>query len=190
MPRNEDGEFELVLGNKQLLSVFFLVVVLLGVFFTMGYIVGRNSAPLTASDQSPAHKEPVRAEPAASTPAATEPAAREPEPKSEEPVPVAAAKPRAEEKKPAAAPPPVGPSGLHEPQSGETYLQVLATARTEADLVAESLRKKGYAAHVTTSPSPTLFRVIVGPFSDTGELSKSREGLVTAGFQKPIVRKY
>ena len=42
MPKNEDGEFELILGNRQLLSVFFIVVVLLGVFFTMGYIVGRT----------------------------------------------------------------------------------------------------------------------------------------------------
>src|SRR5580698_8717832 len=45
MPKNEDGEFELILANRQLLSVFFIVVVLLGVFFTMGYIVGRNSGP-------------------------------------------------------------------------------------------------------------------------------------------------
>jgi hypothetical protein len=45
VPKNEDGEFELILGNRQLLSVFFIVVILLGVFFTMGYIVGRNSAP-------------------------------------------------------------------------------------------------------------------------------------------------
>ena len=43
MPRNDDGEMELVLGNKQLLSVLFILVVLLGVFFTMGYIVGRNN---------------------------------------------------------------------------------------------------------------------------------------------------
>ena len=48
MPKNEDGEFELILGNRQLLSVFFIVVVLLGVFFTMGYIVGRNSLLATA----------------------------------------------------------------------------------------------------------------------------------------------
>ena len=51
MARNEEGEFELVLGNRQLLSVFFIVVVLLGVFFTMGYIVGRNSAPVVAEVQ-------------------------------------------------------------------------------------------------------------------------------------------
>ena len=48
MPKNEDGEFELILGNRQLLSVFFIVVILLGVFFTMGYIVGRNSGTATA----------------------------------------------------------------------------------------------------------------------------------------------
>lgn len=45
MPKNEDGEFELTLGNRQLLSMFFVVVVLLAVFFVMGYIVGRNSTP-------------------------------------------------------------------------------------------------------------------------------------------------
>lgn len=44
MPKNDEGEFELVLGNRQLISVFVIVVVLLGVFFSMGYIVGRNSS--------------------------------------------------------------------------------------------------------------------------------------------------
>ena len=39
---NEDGEFELVLGNKQLFSVFFVVAVLFGVCFLMGYTVGKN----------------------------------------------------------------------------------------------------------------------------------------------------
>ena len=33
----------MVLGNRQLLSIFFIVVILLGVFFTMGYVMGRNS---------------------------------------------------------------------------------------------------------------------------------------------------
>src|SRR5437879_4437037 len=56
MPRNEEGEFELVLGNRQLLSGFFIVVILFGVFFTMGYIVGRASSPatLTTASSTPA----------------------------------------------------------------------------------------------------------------------------------------
>src|SRR5437764_12272500 len=39
-----EGEKELVLGNKQLISLFFVVVALCGVFFAMGYLVGVNSA--------------------------------------------------------------------------------------------------------------------------------------------------
>src|SRR5215472_7939257 len=45
MAKNETGEFELVLGNRQLLSGFAVVAILFGVFFAMGYIVGRNSTP-------------------------------------------------------------------------------------------------------------------------------------------------
>lgn len=56
MARNEEGEFELVLGNKQLLSVFFILVVLLGVFFTMGYIVGRNNPSMEAVNLALARK--------------------------------------------------------------------------------------------------------------------------------------
>ena len=72
MPKNEDGEFELILGNRQLLSVFFIVVILLGVFFTMGYIVGRNSGTVTA-ELTPAPSVDAR-------PPATEAPARTPEP--------------------------------------------------------------------------------------------------------------
>jgi cell division protein FtsN len=55
LARNEVGEFELVLGNRQLVSVFLIVVILLGVFFSMGYIVGRNSTPAdTAKNATPA----------------------------------------------------------------------------------------------------------------------------------------
>ena len=63
MPKNEEGEFELVLGNKQLLSVFFIVVILLGVFFTMGYIVGRNTSEVAMANapDKPIVVEPSRA---------------------------------------------------------------------------------------------------------------------------------
>lgn len=55
MAKNDEGEFELILGNRQLISVFLIVVILLGVFFAMGYIVGRNSAPAveTAREAKP-----------------------------------------------------------------------------------------------------------------------------------------
>jgi type IV secretory pathway VirB10-like protein len=81
VPRNEDGEFELILGNRQLLSVFFIIVILLGVFFTMGYIVGRNSAPLTELTSTTKQE---------AKPIVVEPAPRQPEaPKPEAPPPAA-----------------------------------------------------------------------------------------------------
>ena len=52
MPKNDEGEFELVLGNRQLISVFVIVVALLGVFFSMGYIVGRNSSPANGAAEA------------------------------------------------------------------------------------------------------------------------------------------
>ena len=65
MARNDEGEFELVLGNRQLISVFLIVVILLGVFFSMGYIVGRNSSPTDAARNSAIAK---NVEPPADTP--------------------------------------------------------------------------------------------------------------------------
>ncbi len=46
MAKNEDGEFELVLGNNQLLSVFVLMVLLLVVCFVGGYFLGRKATPV------------------------------------------------------------------------------------------------------------------------------------------------
>jgi hypothetical protein len=54
MGQASEGEKELVLGNKQLISLFFVVVALCGVFFAMGYLVGLNSAkaPLASGGDS------------------------------------------------------------------------------------------------------------------------------------------
>jgi hypothetical protein len=47
------GEKELILGNKQLISLFFVVVALCGVFFAMGYMVRGNALKgrLSAGDE-------------------------------------------------------------------------------------------------------------------------------------------
>lgn len=43
MLQTSDGETEILLGNKQLLGIFFVVVILLGVAFAGGYKVGQGS---------------------------------------------------------------------------------------------------------------------------------------------------
>ena len=73
MARNEDGELELVLGNTQLLSFFFIVVGLLGVFFAMGYLVGRTSAPSLVADAKARDAKPIVIDSPPESPAAVTP---------------------------------------------------------------------------------------------------------------------
>jgi cell division septation protein DedD len=203
MPKNEEGEFELILGNKQLLSVFFIVVILLGVFFTMGYMVGRSSSPLeTASNKkgdgkplvvdSPGRPSTVAAAPSTpqeSTPAPKSRAAAETptKPPSEA---AASPKPAQEEKsKPSESASPVP----DEPQPGQTYLQLVAVQRSEAELFVDVLSKKGFhALYVPHPQDPKTFRVLVGPFKDPGAIAQARTDLQKAGFKgfDAIVRKY
>src|SRR5579885_3705746 len=89
MKNNETGEFELVLGNRQLLSGFFVVALLFGVAFAMGYIVGRNSAPSPKLQAEAAAGGTVAAVPQASAPGGSPTAA-------ETPTPADGAKPAAE----------------------------------------------------------------------------------------------
>lgn len=96
MARNEDGEFELILGNKQLLSVFFLMVLLLGLCFVGGYVLGRSAAPVLTASSQPA--------PEPSKPAAVEP------PKSSAPPPAVTPPPAQPQPEPVKATPPPPPT--------------------------------------------------------------------------------
>ena len=212
MARNDEGEFELVLGNRQLISVFLIVVILLGVFFSMGYIVGRNSAPTEVArnvsgaknsepplDTSPVTPPPVSAPPK-EAPKETKATAPSPErvtthaeqPAAETPPPPKPAPMPAKEKK-SPAPPPAAraerASVTGEPQTGD-YWQVVATTRPDAEIVAEALNKKGLHAIVTPAPKEGYFRVLVGPLPDSATQAQTRTQLESAGFKNPIVRKY
>ena len=202
MKNNETGEFELVMGNRQLLSGFFIVVLLFGVAFAMGYIVGRNSTPSgkpqaeasTNGAAAAARPEPISAAPAA-TPAAADPAATQPAadqttaadqpPAESTPAPATqAATPPAQPLPAAAAPATVTPAAetsVAEAPPG-SYWQVIATSnRTSADALLQSLKDKGFP--VTLSPGPNnLVRVLVGPFTDTQALGRAKSRLEDAGF--------
>ena len=200
MPRNVDGEFEVLLGNRQLLSVFFIVVILLAVFFSMGYVLGRRASPRStyaqlpseaaipaAKDQSSGFAEPASPGAAASAQTAVEepPAGSEPVRTGTQPQ---QQMPAAEPPKPPVAPPAAVevPSG---PVEGQTYLQATAAKRPDAELVASVLKKKGFPVVLAPGPSESVFRVLVGPFADSDALAQARAGLETAGF-KPFTRKY
>jgi len=205
LPRNDDGEFELVLGNRQLISVFLIMVILLGVFFSMGYIVGRNSGPaLTADARAAASKPIVVDRPPAATDQASAPSTTpEPVAKPQEEKPAPSPKPTSthpvatQPAKPASAPPARESKSSEtvvrgvptEPGPGE-YWQVVATSRPDAEIVTEALVKKGFKAMLTPSPKEGIFRVLVGPSADAASLAETRTKLEGAGFKNPMMRKY
>ena len=210
MGRSEDGEFELILGNKQLLSVFFIVVVLLGVFFTMGYIVGKNSLPpeivgkgnaVVIDPSGAAKKEPVGGlvvDPGRPTPQDQRPTPAT-EPTSVPTVAPSVAPTVAPTPRPTPAPTPAPPASTAkstalasggEPAPGQTFLQVVASTRPDCEIIVDVLKRKGFQAIIAPGPNEKLYRVLVGPLSDASMLSRTRSDLEAAGFQKPYVRKY
>jgi cell division septation protein DedD len=203
MKNNETGEFELVLGNRQLLSGFFIVVLLFGVAFAMGYIVGRNSTPsqrlqaeATTGSAVPVPKE--RPEPASAPASAAAPPASAQPPADSTPAPQStagtpaspAATPPAQSTTPPAqpatqpAPPPTPPAPSAESPAEAppgSYWQVIATSnRTAAEALQQSLKDKGFP--VTLGPGPNnLVRVLVGPYSDTQSMGRAKTLLEAAG---------
>lgn len=208
MSKNE-GEYELVLGNRQLLSAFFIIVILFGVFFTMGYVVGRNSAPASAASSTApsvaANVKPDAASPApaqTATPPAAPPVDAPKETARIETKPVA---PVEKSEKAEAAPPKRTPMKPVEPEPtkaaagsagvptitpgpGRMYLQVAAVAQPQAGVVVDTLKQKGFPAMLAQGPNATLFRVVVGPYPDAASAGKAKAGLESAGFH-PILRK-
>jgi outer membrane biosynthesis protein TonB len=166
VPKNEDGEFELILANRQLLSVFFIVVVLLGVFFTMGYIVGRNSGP--AQVEVAAARKP---EPKATDTPASETAAPVSAPPVETPV---VTRPQRE--------PEVRPEPKPEPPVKKEPPAKKEKTKEKADVMVDVLHQKKFKAMAVEIPEkPGLFRVLVGPLAD-GTLNKTKSDLQSSGF--------
>jgi cell division septation protein DedD len=210
MRNNETGEFELLVGNRQLLSGFFIVVLLFAVAFSMGYIVGRNSSPSakaqveTGSSTGTASQTPeTRPQPAAQAPAAggapadaaqggAAPADTPPQPSTQPErgpgspsgpaAPAAAAPPPAvASPPPAAAPPPT------ESASG-SYWQVLATAsQTSAEAMRQTMKDKGFPASLQPGPN-NLIRVLIGPYSDKPSLGRAKTGLENAGVHPVLLK--
>src|SRR5262249_55479259 len=161
-----------------------IVVILLGVFFTMGYIVGHNSTPIVADAAAPSRSNTPEAEPparppenppaesapaaetATSRPLVTEPQRPEPEPAVEKSTPSPKTKSLSDAR----------------PAAGQAYLQLAATSQHEADIMVDVLQKKGFKAMAAEiEERPGTFRVLVGPILDSTN-NKVRAELQSAGF--------
>jgi cell division septation protein DedD len=217
MSSGGENESEILLGNKQLLAIFFVIAFLLFVAFTGGYMVGRGSpdkkpliaaAPVIESQPKdsglethpvgPAAEDAVT-EPKAVTRRAAKPSAEVETPEELDQPPLGTPKRKAKGKTTAAAkqqPEAVPVSNTPEeylPQTGQMFLQVVALQRDDAYGVTEVLAKKGFRAHAVPKPGSNgkVYRVLVGPIRDTSELSATRDALrKNAGFQDIILQHY
>jgi cell division septation protein DedD len=188
--RDDGDQKELVLGNKQLLSIFFIVIAMLGVAFTLGYMIGRNTANVSAASMSPPAAVQSSA-PQAPRMAESQPPAPAPVQQDPTPPPVAAPAPQKVTETSAAKPYESAPVAALAPPvtagNPPSYLQVAAMKRADADHMVSVLRGRGFPALVGESPKEGLFRVLVGPYKDMPSLVDAKAKLRAAGFDNPLI---
>ena len=202
MRNKETGEFELVVGNGQLVSGFFIVVLLFAVGVAMGYILGQNSekavksqqgdaVPCVATDGRPQPAQPVQQPPQEATSQAPQAADTQPQGAAEAP-PQTTTQPAKDTEAPPAkqepakpAPPPSKSAAEHAEAPSGFYWQVSATANQEsARATVKTIKDKGLPAYLVPGPN-SLTRVLVGPYKDRASRAKGKSDLEGMGF-KPI----
>jgi cell division septation protein DedD len=181
MKNKETGEFELLVGNGQIISGFFIMALLLAVFFAMGYIVARakyQQEPATTSSLASTPAADSRGSAAApATPPAAPPAERVNPPADSDSKPLTKAE--QEQKAEKAVEPPPEPALVETAQG--TYWQVSATVNQDAARALQ-LTIKDMGLPVTLSQGPNNFtRILVGPYTDTATMARVKTQLENAG---------
>lgn len=196
---------EITLGTTLLLGVFFALAALCAAFFGFGYSLGakHTNAVTVSSEAQPALKmngvKPAAgsAAPLVNTPAdptdtpvskagspatsASETATVDPSPA--EPPPNRVRQPAAETTPVAASVPPPPPA----PGATQFLVQIAAvTHQEDADLIASTLTRRGYAVNIRNEPQDKLLHVQVGPFPTKKDAEAMRQRLMADGFNAYI----
>ena len=212
MPKN-DRPGELVLENRHLLLTFFAVVALCGIFFALGYIVGRNTLSPTASASAAptettaaASAKPSPMPPAVylnreapETTPAEEPSAsgtdlsfyqsveQSPEAKLAPPE-SPSTPPVSEPAPPAPEPPALSEPVLQQPPAG-ILVQVSALGRREdADTLVQLLKERNLPVLVMAGTNDPFFHVMVGPYQNEDEAQRGKKLLERDGF-RPFLKR-
>lgn len=195
-----------VLESRHLVGLFLGVVLLCGVFFTLGYVMGRTQydTSVHASDVSPLHP---AASPRNSAKSSAEKTSAAPAPsewdfyskKADESL-EAAPKPSVNH----SAAPPRGavnteekrddaklPSHVRPPRmlKNAIVLQVAALRHQgDALALADAIQQKHFPSFVVTPATDAYYRVQVGPYSSEAAAEKARRELDHQGFKSIIKR--
>jgi DedD protein len=210
------GGGERVLESRHLVGLFLGVVLLCGVFFTLGYVMGRQQygGSVHAADASP-----LRSAPAAPVAAKNNKEATPANGASGsdqgwdfygkgapadhlEPAPASRAKqPGGSVAGKSSTPmPPVSakalPASAKEParfqppalNRNSIVLQVAAVKlQRDALEMADAIQQKKFPSFVATSPADNLYHVQIGPYSDMAAAENAKRALEQLGF-KPIIK--
>jgi len=177
----EEGEFEIVLGKRQLASVLFVAVVILVVFAALSYLAGKAASPKKAEVAAPAapalQATIIRAEdlPKGIIESALEPNS----------VASLDANPAA----PAGSLAAPEQKVFADPAAGSIYIQMGAVEKGIAVIFAEGLRKHGFDAFVAPGPNEKIFRVLIGPVTDHDAYLRVKDNLDAIGLST-FVRRY
>jgi DedD protein len=215
MASGRKGQSDITLGGGHVAGIFLGVVVLCGIFFTLGYVMGRNKNALhltaagtnktpavdsggelraskgapagTGWDFYPKRSGSGKTSTAYATPGLTpeSPARREPV---SAPEPAPASGPIAMDPKPKHVAVRSKPPELPSGHQG-IALQVAALRdRADALALAGFLKKKGYPAFAWGPGNDRLFRVQVGPYKSAKSAEAAKKKLEHEGF-KSILKK-
>ena len=201
MAKNVDQQTELVLENRQVVGIFLGMALLCGIFFALGYVVGRNTAsPSAALAQNDEGSGQASEKPSAlpspsymqSNPAAAGQnsagqasdtnlnfynSVQQDQPQGMQPATESADGAAA----PAAAPVESPPPGI--------LVQVSAlTRREDADSLVALLKEMKLPVLVTSGENDSLFHVVVGPYQNEAEAQKTKQVLEQEGF-RPFIRR-
>ena len=208
-----DQDEEVTLGTGRLLGLFFGLVIVCALFFSLGFSLGRRTEPVAAASTTTpaivggdARPSPARggttSKPDCATPGACPETApksttdeltfykaveqNQPKAKLEPPAPPVAARvaSRTVESKP------VTPE-MHRPgMLGAGYMVQVAAVSKQDDAAAlvQALRKKSYPVITTSGPNDRFYHVQVGPFADMKEAEATRSKLIGDGYN-PILKK-
>jgi DedD protein len=191
---------EITLTTGKLLGIFFGLVLISSVFFTLGYVVGHANASSEKTDI-------VGPAPSAGTPTGKPSATNKtssdvqpaPSASSTAPAGTTAVLPALQPQTTSSSSPATKPADpTYVPASapdvktstGGTYtVQVAAVSKQEdAQSLVSALQKKQYPVFVANVPGDSLFHVQVGPFSDPKDAEAMRVRLAGEGYDA-IVKK-
>lgn len=202
MPSRHQDDFELVLGNKQLLSLFFFVVVLFAVFFAFGYTVGfdrgqQERVETVARTETPPEPEPripdALLENGPQTTLSEGPGTAPPRVKVSKPPPRPRAAAPSARRKAAVQPAARKPAPRNAPTGAQVarsiHIQVAAIrVRSDARMMVNKLRSRQYPVTLHDQGGDGWYRVLVGPFPDVAAAKKQQQRLKSDGFDT-ILRK-